>query len=247
MRIAAFSVTNYKSFRQTERMALGPGFNVVVGQNNAGKSALVEALGAQFSTPARAVPSSPPAARRRHCQRRSRPCLGRCPGPPPARRMVPTASTAAGSWRPSAPCRRRSQRRRYRWTNSAAGSAPASRTPTFPGSPAWSTAWPRTAWSPSKRSDRPTTPDRPRPPRGCGCHRAPATRDRERNPRRAVPRYPVPAGVAIPSMGAEWSIAGSTPDVDTNGSPRAARICCIASISPCCIRTTLRASSSTSG
>jgi ABC-type branched-subunit amino acid transport system ATPase component len=42
--IASFRIENYKSFRETPEIALTPGFNVVVGQNNAGKTALLEAL-----------------------------------------------------------------------------------------------------------------------------------------------------------------------------------------------------------
>ncbi len=44
MYIASFRIENYKSFRVSEVIGLTRGFNVVVGQNNVGKSALVEAL-----------------------------------------------------------------------------------------------------------------------------------------------------------------------------------------------------------
>src|SRR3989442_960053 len=44
MYIATFRVANYKSFRGTPGVAITPGFNVIVGQNNVGKTALVEAL-----------------------------------------------------------------------------------------------------------------------------------------------------------------------------------------------------------
>jgi predicted ATPase len=44
MYIASFRIENYKSFRTTDAVNLTPGFNVVVGQNNVGKTALVEAL-----------------------------------------------------------------------------------------------------------------------------------------------------------------------------------------------------------
>jgi len=44
MHIASFKIENYKSFRDTPEIALTPGFNVIVGQNNVGKTALVEAL-----------------------------------------------------------------------------------------------------------------------------------------------------------------------------------------------------------
>jgi len=44
MYISSFSIENYKSFRETPEIALTPGFNVIVGQNNVGKTALIEAL-----------------------------------------------------------------------------------------------------------------------------------------------------------------------------------------------------------
>src|SRR5262245_25891039 len=44
MYMSSFMVENYKSFRKTDRVGLTPGFNVIVGQNNVGKTALVEAL-----------------------------------------------------------------------------------------------------------------------------------------------------------------------------------------------------------
>jgi predicted ATP-dependent endonuclease of OLD family len=49
MFIASCQVKNYKSFKDWEKIQFRPGFNVVVGQNNAGKTALVEALSVQFS------------------------------------------------------------------------------------------------------------------------------------------------------------------------------------------------------
>ncbi len=44
MYIARFQIENYKSFRSSQELDLTPGFNVIVGQNNVGKTALVEAL-----------------------------------------------------------------------------------------------------------------------------------------------------------------------------------------------------------
>jgi len=44
MHIASFRIENYKSFRTTNAVPLTPGFNVIVGQNNAGKTALLEAI-----------------------------------------------------------------------------------------------------------------------------------------------------------------------------------------------------------
>jgi AAA15 family ATPase/GTPase len=48
MYIAKFQVQNYKSFLSSQEVNLTSGFNVVVGQNNAGKTALVEALSLHF-------------------------------------------------------------------------------------------------------------------------------------------------------------------------------------------------------
>ncbi len=48
MYIAKFQVKNYKSFLSSQEVDLTSGFNVVVGQNNAGKTALVEALSLHF-------------------------------------------------------------------------------------------------------------------------------------------------------------------------------------------------------
>jgi AAA15 family ATPase/GTPase len=48
MYIAKFQVKNYKSFLSSQVVNLTSGFNVVVGQNNAGKTALVEALSLHF-------------------------------------------------------------------------------------------------------------------------------------------------------------------------------------------------------
>ncbi len=44
MHIAAFRVNNYKSFLDSGEIGLEPGINVIVGQNNVGKTALTEAL-----------------------------------------------------------------------------------------------------------------------------------------------------------------------------------------------------------
>lgn len=48
MRVVEFQVSNYKSLRDTQRIGFTAGFNVVVGRNNAGKTALVEALELRF-------------------------------------------------------------------------------------------------------------------------------------------------------------------------------------------------------
>src|SRR2546426_77831 len=60
MHIATFRIENYKSFRATDVVNLTPGFNVVVGQNNVGKTALVEALSLTAgSKPHRSLKSLP--------------------------------------------------------------------------------------------------------------------------------------------------------------------------------------------
>src|SRR5690349_164006 len=50
MRIASFQINNYKSFLSTEETQLSREFNVIVGQNNAGKTALLEIVGLHFSS-----------------------------------------------------------------------------------------------------------------------------------------------------------------------------------------------------
>jgi hypothetical protein len=48
MRIRSLQIRNYKSFLATSEIHFAPGFNVIVGPNNVGKTALVEALALQF-------------------------------------------------------------------------------------------------------------------------------------------------------------------------------------------------------
>jgi AAA15 family ATPase/GTPase len=48
MMIKAFRIRNYKSFRDSNLQELGPGFNIVIGANNSGKTALTEALSTRF-------------------------------------------------------------------------------------------------------------------------------------------------------------------------------------------------------
>lgn len=50
MRISSFRISNYKSFIDSGEINLSPGFNVIIGQNNVGKTALLEALGLTFSS-----------------------------------------------------------------------------------------------------------------------------------------------------------------------------------------------------
>lgn len=49
MRVDSFRIQNYKSFRDSGMIQLKPGFNIFIGQNNAGKTAILEALSAQFT------------------------------------------------------------------------------------------------------------------------------------------------------------------------------------------------------
>jgi recombinational DNA repair ATPase RecF len=48
MYISGLEINNYKSFRQSGLIPLTEGFNVIVGQNNAGKTTLLEALSLNF-------------------------------------------------------------------------------------------------------------------------------------------------------------------------------------------------------
>ena len=48
MYIAKFQVNNYKSFFSSQELDIVPGFNVIVGQNNVGKTALIEAISLRF-------------------------------------------------------------------------------------------------------------------------------------------------------------------------------------------------------
>jgi predicted ATPase len=60
MFISKFQVTNYKSFRSSEQIKFTQGFNIIVGRNNAGKTALIEALSLQFTDkPHRSVQTVP--------------------------------------------------------------------------------------------------------------------------------------------------------------------------------------------
>jgi AAA domain-containing protein len=50
MYISRFQLNNYKSFLSPTHLELTPGFTVITGQNNAGKTALLEGLSLQFSS-----------------------------------------------------------------------------------------------------------------------------------------------------------------------------------------------------
>jgi energy-coupling factor transporter ATP-binding protein EcfA2 len=60
MQISTFQLVNYKSYRDSGELQFSTGFNVLVGQNNAGKSTLLEALGLRFiSKPHRSLSALP--------------------------------------------------------------------------------------------------------------------------------------------------------------------------------------------
>lgn len=48
MYVRKFRLLNYKSYRDSTEIEFKPGFNIITGQNSAGKTALLEALTAQF-------------------------------------------------------------------------------------------------------------------------------------------------------------------------------------------------------
>jgi AAA15 family ATPase/GTPase len=52
MYISRFQLLNYKSFRDSGVLEFQPGINIIVGANNSGKTALLEALSLSFK-PAR--------------------------------------------------------------------------------------------------------------------------------------------------------------------------------------------------
>jgi putative AbiEii toxin of type IV toxin-antitoxin system/AAA ATPase-like protein len=60
MYISRFQILNYKSYLKTAEIEFKPGFNVVTGKNNAGKTSLLEALTLQFNgNPHRTVETVP--------------------------------------------------------------------------------------------------------------------------------------------------------------------------------------------
>lgn len=62
MQITSFQLSNYKSFNEAVKVEFAQGMNVITGQNNAGKTALLEALSFQFSTiPHRSLKTVPTA------------------------------------------------------------------------------------------------------------------------------------------------------------------------------------------
>src|SRR6185312_11483521 len=62
MKLFSAHVDNYKCFRDTGDIEFAPGFNIFIGQNDAGKSALIEALSlTKNSVPNRSLESAPSA------------------------------------------------------------------------------------------------------------------------------------------------------------------------------------------
>jgi AAA ATPase domain len=60
VRIESFRAVNYKSFADSGEIHLEPGFNVIVGRNNVGKTALAEAMSLRFpSKPHRSLNTIP--------------------------------------------------------------------------------------------------------------------------------------------------------------------------------------------
>ncbi|WP_333352695.1 AAA family ATPase [Microcoleus sp. herbarium14] len=60
MHISRFQLLNYKSFRDSGALEFQPGINIIVGANNAGKTALLEALSLSFETsPHRSIETLP--------------------------------------------------------------------------------------------------------------------------------------------------------------------------------------------
>ncbi len=48
MHISKIKISNYKSFRQSDLLEFKPGINIIIGPNNSGKTALLEALELRF-------------------------------------------------------------------------------------------------------------------------------------------------------------------------------------------------------
>ena len=60
MRIRDFRVKNYKSWLDSEKLSLNHGFNIIIGQNNAGKTALLQSLSLNISNNPNRSPSTKP-------------------------------------------------------------------------------------------------------------------------------------------------------------------------------------------
>ena len=60
MYISRFQLLNYKSFQDSGVLEFQPGINIIVGANNSGKTALLEALSLSFETsPHRSIETLP--------------------------------------------------------------------------------------------------------------------------------------------------------------------------------------------
>src|SRR5882724_9786105 len=60
MRISKFKIKNYKSFKETDEIELTSGINLITGQNNSGKTPLLEALSTRFNSIAHRSSKSQP-------------------------------------------------------------------------------------------------------------------------------------------------------------------------------------------
>ncbi|MGH7495732.1 MAG: AAA family ATPase [bacterium] len=60
MHIHSIQIDNYKSFLSSPEIQFAPGFNVIVGRNNVGKTALAEALSLRYENkPHRSIKTCP--------------------------------------------------------------------------------------------------------------------------------------------------------------------------------------------
>ena len=73
MYLTEFQLHNYKSYRDSGPIKLKPGFNILTGQNNAGKTALLEGLGLRFQDrPHRSLETAPTPTSQNHAHSRAR-------------------------------------------------------------------------------------------------------------------------------------------------------------------------------
>ena len=73
MYLTEFQLHDYKSYRDSGPIKLKPGFNILTGQNNAGKTALLEGLGLRFQDrPHRSLETAPTPTSKNHAHSRAR-------------------------------------------------------------------------------------------------------------------------------------------------------------------------------
>jgi len=63
--ISSIRIENYKSFLDSEEIKLQPGFNIILGENNVGKTALLEALSLEFGNALHRSPKTMPSSESR--------------------------------------------------------------------------------------------------------------------------------------------------------------------------------------